>query len=208
MKKIIAAAILSAAIATPALAQDDNSASVRKPFTGPFVGAVLGYDKARGYIPGVASGTQDGLLYGANIGYDMNIGGALVGVEGEFTDSDTKASAQNVAALGDSLSVNTGRDYYAGIRLGGQVANNLALYAKGGYTNQRLANYYFDNAGGVTKNNVDLEGYRLGAGVETTYHGLTGRLEYRYSNYGKVNIANTPINGERHQVAAVLGYRF
>jgi outer membrane immunogenic protein len=204
MKKIVAMAAFAAFIATPAFAQDDAGTG-KTPFNGPFVGGVLGYDNARGSVPGGPSTTRDGLLYGGTLGYDANIHGAVIGVEGEYTDSDTKYNAANVLTAGDGLSLHTDRDLYAGARLGGQVSKNLMLYAKGGYTNQRVEQFY-TSGGATTETGRDLDGYRLGAGAETTYHGLTGRLEYRYSNYGK-DLA-PGINSERHQVAAVVGYRF
>ena len=51
---------------------------------------------------------------------------------------------------------------------------------------------------------VKLDGYRLGAGVETTIQGFIARAEYRYSSYERV--AGT--KPERHQAALILGYRF
>ncbi|MFT3964319.1 MAG: porin family protein [Sphingobium sp.] len=204
MKKIVAAAAFAACLATPALAQDQE----KKPFNGPFIGGVLGYDNARNHIPDGPSITNDGLLYGGNIGYDANLGGAIIGVEGEYTDSNTKYNAANILAAGDSQTLRYDRDLYAGLRLGGQVSENLALYAKGGYTNARLKNFYTTAAGTTLESSRNVEGYRLGAGVETTYRGLTGRLEYRYSNYGKIDPAFSNAELERHQVAAVVGYRF
>lgn len=199
MKKLIAFAAVAASIATPALAQDGE----RAPFTGLFVGGLLGYDNVRGQIPAVGSEHRDGLLYGGVIGYDVNVNGAIFGVEGEYTDSETKLGIRNFAAVGDSLSLNTDRDLYAGVRIGGQVANNLMVYAKGGYTNARFeTNYTLGNVS--VKDGENLDGYRLGAGIETTYSGFTGRVEYRYSDYGKFD----DINVNRHQVAAVIGYRF
>jgi outer membrane immunogenic protein len=187
MKNIVIAAAFAACLATPAVAQE------KTPFSGPFVGALLGYDSVRGSALGGGSESKDGLLYGGVIGYDLNLGGAVLGVEGEYTDSETKY------ALADDVSLNTDRDLYAGVRLGGVVAPNVMLYAKGGYSNAR-----FEAELDGEKDGRNLDGYRLGAGVETTYRGLTGRVEYRYSNYGRFE----DINVERHQVAAVIGYRF
>ncbi|MCE7798844.1 outer membrane beta-barrel protein [Sphingobium sufflavum] len=192
MKKIFAAAALAASLSTPAFAQDGE----KNPFNGPFVGALLGYDNVRGSIPAGPSVKREGLLYGGVIGYDANLGGAVIGVEGEFTDSETKYDVAN-------LSIHTDRDLYAGARLGGQVTENLMVYAKGGYTNARFEANVFTGGTNI-KSGENLDGYRLGAGVETTYRGLTGRVEYRYSDYGKYE----GVNLNRHQVAAIVGYRF
>src|SRR3546814_19118357 len=82
MKTALLAAIGAAAvtIASPALAQDEASS-----FNGPYVGVLGGYDNV-----GLNSSREDGVLYGGVIGYDINLGGAVFGVEGEYSDSDTK----------------------------------------------------------------------------------------------------------------------
>jgi outer membrane immunogenic protein len=198
MKKIFAVSVLlaSAAIAAPAMAQDEGNT-----FSGPYVAGVIGYDVLN--VPSVEK--EDGLLYGGIIGYDINLNGVVLGVEGEYSDSNTKYDEPNFFVAGDNLSLRTGRDLYAGVRIGGVVAPNVMVYAKGGYTNARLkANY---TVGGVTTEDRDnLEGYRLGAGVETSISGFTTRLEYRYSNYSEY--ANAGFDLDRHQVAAIIGYRF
>lgn len=51
-----------------------------------------------------------------------------------------------------------------------------------------------------------LEGYRLGAGVDTNVAGFLARVEYRYSYYG--NHQGLGLRPDRHQVAAMVGYRF
>lgn len=202
MKKTFAlAAVAVASLSAPAFAQDE----VRPAFTGPYVAGLIGYDKARVSIPNFGSGSEDGLLYGGVIGYDINLAGAVFGIEGEYADSNTKASESNVLVLGDEASLRAGRDLYAGIRIGGEVAPNVMLYGKGGYTNAKVKAVYDDGVDAIS-GSEKLEGYRLGAGIETTYSGLTGRLEYRYSSYG--NHRNTGIDLERHQIALLVGYRF
>ena len=70
------AAALAATIAGTAHAQE------RAPFTGAHVEGLLGYDNVEG---------SDGLLYGAGGGFDFQAGKAILGVEGEFIDSDAKS---------------------------------------------------------------------------------------------------------------------
>lgn len=176
MKKLIAsAALLIASVSAPALAQD------AVPFSGPYIGAVVGLD----HVDFDSVNHDSDLLYGGVIGYDVNINGAVFGIEGEYADSDVK-----------KFGVRTDRDLYAGVRIGGEVAQNVLAYAKGGYTNARLE----DAAG----DGVKLDGYRLGAGLETTFQGFIARAEYRYSSYERL-AGNKP---ERHQAALILGYRF
>lgn len=201
MTKFIAvsALALAATFATPAMAQDANV-----PFDGPYVAAMAGWDKVRIDTP-IGGGSDDGVLFGGVVGFDKNIRGVVIGVEGEYADSNVKESADNVLALGDRVSLKTGRDLYAGVRLGGEVAPGFLVYAKGGYTNAKIKGSYDDGAVVVTDSDK-LEGYRLGAGVETNVSGFLARVEYRYSDYG--HYEGTGIQPDRHQVAAMLGYRF
>lgn len=202
MKKIIAlAAVAAATVAAPAFAQDE----VRPAFTGPYVAGLIGYDKARATLASEGLGSDDGLMYGGVIGYDINVGGAVFGLEGEYSDSQVKSGESDVFVPGDFYGLRAGRDLYAGIRIGGEIAPNVMLYGKGGYTNAKVKAVY-DDGDETILDSDKLDGYRLGAGVETTMSGFTTRVEYRYSSYGQYR--DTGIKVERHQVALLVGYRF
>ena len=116
-------------------------------FTGGRVGVNVGY---------ADEGSEDAFTYAVNAGYDFRLGqgGARAGVTVELGDSDE-----------------TGRDLYAGVRVGGVVSNRAMLYVHGGYTNL--------NAGGF-----NFEGIRAGVGAE---YAVSDRVylnaEYRYSDY-------------------------
>lgn len=175
MKKLIAsAALLLASVSAPAFAQD------AVPFSGPYVAGVVGLD----HMDFTADIHDSNLLYGGIVGYDINLNGAVFGVEGEYADSDAHKAG-----------IHTDRDLYAGVRIGGEIAPNIMAYAKGGYTNARFED---------TVGDLKLDGYRLGAGLETTFQGFIARAEYRYSSYERVG-GSKP---ERHQAALILGYRF
>ena len=193
MKKLMFAALIAAGVSMPALAQD------KAPFSGPYVAGVVGYDHAK--LSSI--GSDNGVLYGGIVGYDVNLNGLVLGVEGEFSDSNVKESVSDVFVLGDRASVKAGRDIYGGVRIGGAVANNVMLYAKGGYTNAKASAAYDDGVS-VIGGSQKLDGYRLGAGLETTYSGFTVRAEYRFSSYERV----LGIKPERHQAALIAGYRF
>ena len=221
-----AAAAIALGIAAPALAQDGPppppySDAPDRPFNGPRAGVILGYDKLQ---PGSGRGSSidsnrkaDGLTYGGDIGYDADLGRVVIGVEGEVTGStaDVSNAPRSAGALGYGR-VKEGRDIYGGVRVGAKVAPETLLYAKGGYTNARL-DLTANNGTVTTGNHFNLDGYRVGAGVEQSISRKAyAKLEYRYSNYGDArleyangaNTNNFSVDTDRHQVVAGVGIRF
>ena len=203
MRKIlIGAALLSTALATPAIAQEEA------PFTGPHIEGIVGYDD-------VSEGDGD-LLYGIAAGYDFQLGGVIAGIEGEFADSDVKGRASDVLATGDSFALNTDRDLYVGARLGFAVTPSTMIYVKGGYTNAKFESRFDDGAGTIYNNGVTADGYRIGAGIEQKFKlfGPSGfiKAEYRYSNYSNIDIGKDDFDldtdFDRHQAVVGVGVRF
>lgn len=211
------AAAGTALSAAPAMAQDVNPA-----FTGFRVGALAGYDGIR---PGSTQDTDldgddqtvNGLLYGVDAGYDFALSNFLIGVEGEYTGStgkvETARTDPNFFGFG---SVSTGRDLYVGARAGLLVAPTTLAYVKGGYTNARL-NVLASDGTVDSRENFELNGYRLGAGVEQAIGSRAyAKLEYRYSNYNNADFqfrdgsttSQFDIDTDRHQVVAGVGIRF
>lgn len=142
MKKIIIASVAALALSTPAFAAD---------FTGPRVGATIGF------VDDDFAGTE-AFTYGANIGYDFDLGKLVAGGTLEYQDSGEEG---------------IGRDLSATARIGGKVGENALLYALAGYTNL-----------GVEGTNVELDGVRVGAGAEFAVgSNVYANAEYRYSNY-------------------------
>ena len=200
MRKIlIGAALAAGVVAMPAQAQE------AAPFTGAHVEGLIGYDNVSG---------SDGLLYGIGAGYDFQFGKAIVGIEGEFADSDTKSRENDILAIGDSARVNTDRDIYVGGRIGFAVAPATLLYAKAGYTNAKFEARYNNGTGTTINDGNTADGYRLGAGIEQKFNlfGPSGfvKAEYRYSNYRNLDVGSNDVNidVDRHQVLAGVGIRF
>jgi outer membrane immunogenic protein len=220
-KFVLAAASLAALAATPAFAQAGPSDPGTPEFNGPRAGVLLGYDRVQ---PGQVansniddSNSADGLTYGGDLGYDIQSGRWVFGVEGEVTGSTSKVTNNPSAAgaLGYGR-VKAGRDLYAGARIGYAVAPRTLLYAKGGYTNQRLDLVASDGTT-QTGQHYNLDGWRAGAGLEQKLGRNTyAKLEYRYSNYGNArleypsggNTNNFSVDTDRHQVVAGVGFRF
>ena len=219
MRKLVLTALAAAsvtAVATPALAQSANG-----PFDGFRVGAIAGWDGLRpgkGPDSSISDGNgADGFLYGAEAGYDHQMGNLVIGVDGEVSGSTAKTT--NVPVDAEALGygrVKAGRDLYIGGRIGYTVAPTTMLYAKAGYTNARL-DLAANNGTTTYGDHYNLDGYRLGVGVEQAFgRNAYGKLEYRYSNYGDArleypdgaNTNNFDVNTDRHQVVAGVGFRF
>lgn len=197
-------AALALGIAAPAFAQDVPVEQA--PFTGLRGEAIAGYDHIGG------ENGADGFLYGGALGYDAQVGGVILGVEGEITDATTKARDNNVLVAGDSFRLGAGRDLYAGVRLGYAISPLAMIYAKGGYTNARINARYTSTTGTVTttvRDKEDAEGFRIGAGIEYKMgRNAYVKGEYRYSNYSNLDGGDVDIDIDRHQVLAGVGFRF
>lgn len=135
---IVAAAAATFA-ATPALAGD---------FSGPRIEVTAGADDVtRGVDP-----TE--VTYGAGVGYDLQFGRVVAGVE---------AAVDNVFDR---------RDIGVGARLGYVLNENVLAYGKVGYSNFKPTT------------RLELEGLRLGAGLEVNVAGpVYGKVEYRYTDF-------------------------
>lgn len=200
MRKFIVAAALAGSAAAPALAQDvvANAAG-----TGPRIELLLGYDAPKDI--------KNDVNYGVGVGFDFTALGATAGIEGEYTESDADSRRRDLVAPGTVTNVGLGRDLYVGGRIGAVLIGSSFVYAKAGYTNQRVR-ASFDTGTStlpVAANNstkTDLDGARVGAGIEfgipTFGFGSSAyvKTEYRYSNYEQ--------GFEKHQGMAGIGFRF
>ena len=147
MNRILIAAVLAASAATPALAQETAEVPANA-FTGFRVGGEIGVADEDIF------GTE-AFTYGAEVGYDFDLGGAVAGVSAGIQDSD-----------------DTGRELSIGGRLGAKVTSNALVYGTAAYSNLKA----FDG--------LKLDGVRFGVGVEVvpTEHFFV-KAEQRYANY-------------------------
>jgi outer membrane immunogenic protein len=221
MLKYFAGAFLVGTAFLPAVA----SAQDRAPFTGPRVEGMIGYDVLRsgeredGVNTGENEGDEsiDGIAYGIGVGYDFNLGGAVVGVEAEYADSSGKQEFGETIDGTEFLGrIETGRDIYIGGRLGFTATPTTLVYAKGGYTNTTIESAFTGAANNSVDFNTSVDGYRVGAGVEQMLgRNVYAKAEYRYSNYNGLKLDDAlfgdedfDIDLDRHQVMAGVGFRF
>jgi outer membrane immunogenic protein len=194
MRKYIVAALFAAGLATPAFAQDTGAT-----FSGVRVEGLGGYESAK-----VEGDSADGIVYGGAVGFDIQSGTMVFGVEGEFTDTNIDECVKGVTIATDTLCAEFGRDLFAGGRIGAVIGGSTLAYVKGGYTNARVALDYEDGTAGTTadfKLGENLDGVRVGAGLEFAIGANTyAKAEYRYSNYEQ--------GFEKHQGLVGFGFRF
>jgi outer membrane immunogenic protein len=120
-------------------------------------------------------GGTEAFTYGINAGYDWDLGKAVIGGTVELQGSDEDGLSRDISIVG---------------RAGAKVTDNALLYALAGYSNL-----------GVDGSDVDLDGFRAGAGVEVALNDhVFGQVEYRYTNY--------ELDAEAHQFVLGIGYRF
>ena len=201
MKKTLAAvAIAGGMLAAPSMAQAQNTAP-----GGFYVGALAGYeglDVESG--DGSVSADADSAVYGITAGYDLSLGSAFVGVEGELSKSGGSTEfPDSFAGARDGLDADG--QYYIGARAGFALTPGIAAYGKVGYT--ALDTRSFTSAGSLDELDENASGLRFGGGLQVQLPGpLEGRVEYRRSRYddigGDVGDATTD------QVVAGLGLRF
>ncbi len=201
MNKTIALLVAGAGLAaSPALAQANTAPG------GFYVGAIGGYegiDVESG--DGSVSASADSAVYGINAGYDLSLGGAFVGIEGELSTSN--GSTQFPSSFGgarDGLEANG--QYYIGARAGLALTPGIAAYGKIGYT--ALDTKAFTSSGSLSELERNTDGLRFGGGLQVQLPGpLEGRLEYRRSRYN--NVADADFGrATTDQVVAGIGLRF
>jgi outer membrane immunogenic protein len=192
MRKYLVAALFAATAATPALAQtaETNLGGFR-------LEGLAGYETTD-----VEDEGADGLTYGVGVGFDVQSGRAVFGVEAEAMESEIDQCVSDVEFSGDTLCANAGRDLYAGARVGTALGSNALIYAKAGYTNARInLDYTRGVVGDEVRTRENLDGVRVGGGVQFGLGtNLYAKAEYRYSNYEQ--------GFDKHQGLVGVGFKF
>ena len=162
---------------------------------------------------------SNGWMFGGHVGYNYQINQFVIGVEGDIEWADVNSTRLNAATATFNR---TNIDWQASLRARVGVAFDRALiYATAGaaYAN---VNYAFGNtiagvpvAPAVLSYGRDKWGWTVGAGVEYAFtNNLTGRIEYRYTDYGRINAVTVPaavVDNSKltvHAVRAGISYKF
>jgi outer membrane immunogenic protein len=238
MNTIVRGALVAAllgSVAAPAFAADLPSRKEAPVYiaptpayswTGFYAGAEFGgqWGNDTGYLvnnytghAALSTGTYNtsGVTGGGLVGYNYQINQFVLGAEGDLTGSSNQGRFTGPIGLG---SVNTQYGFGAGIRgrLGFALDRTL-LYVTGGWAFENISHTYNYWAGGVLHNpntSTGRSGYTLGGGVEYAFApNWSGRLEYRYSDYGKYvqtydNLVSLQYHPQDSIIQAALIYHF
>ena len=201
MKNVFALAAVAAGFAAaPAMAQDNTAPG------GLYVGAIGGYEGIDvESSDGSVSADADSAVYGINAGYDISLGSAFVGVEGELSKSGGSTTfPDDFDGARDGLDADG--QYYIGARAGVALTPGIAAYGKVGYT--ALDTKAFTSSGSLDELDDNAGGLRFGGGLQVQLPGpFEGRVEYRRSNYKDV-VDGTYGDATTNQVVAGVGVRF
>ena len=201
MKRVFALAAVAAGLAAaPAMAQDNTAPG------GLYVGAIGGYEGIDvESADGSVSADADSAVYGVAAGYDISLGSAFVGVEGELSTSGGSTEFPD-SFTGARDGLDADGQYYIGARAGVALTPGIAAYGKIGYT--ALDTKAFTSSGSLEELDENAGGLRFGGGVQVALPGpLEGRLEYRRSRYKDVGDASFG-DATTNQVVAGIGLRF
>lgn len=171
---------------------------------------------ATGFGPFSAGSSSSGFVGGAQIGYNLQSGLFVYGLEADIDyfgsgGGSSRTYADNNAFAGGALTLSSrGGDGYLGTvrgRLGVAAFDRTLLYVTGGLaygdygTTTRLGR--FSNGAGAAvdfSNNGSMDdtriGYAIGAGVEYAFtQTISGKLEYLYTDLGShtYNLTNPTV---------------
>jgi outer membrane immunogenic protein len=200
MSRFAFALLAAAAIAGPAVAQE------AKNFNGPFIGGQIGWQQDRQSLdlstvpPSTIRAKGDGFAYGGQLGYDLNLGGGVIGVE-------TSLTGRTGTSRFPTFDLESGRTINVTARAGWLVTPEGLLYARGGYSNARFS---ITNPAGGAENR---DGYTVGAGYEQMLgKNVSARIEYNYSDYGNDTLpgigGGASLNYHRHALMTGVNFRF
>lgn len=188
---------------------------------------------ATGARPGSIELDRNGLLGGAQIGYNWQIGSLVYGVEGDISLTDLKdkrdfVTSQINTGLAQSNVFSSELEYFGTVRgRAGFALDRTLIYGTGGLAFGKVNSSVsmFDPSGvkQFTDESSDTKvGYAVGAGVEhAVTNNITFKTEYLYYDLGKdrLNVSAIPGTGvaggydstfrnDGHLVRVGLNYKF
>ncbi len=173
----------------------------------------------------VASDEDSNLSFGAEIGYDFQIGSSFV--VGAYAGADLSNAEMCAELIEDDFGCNElERTFTLGLRAGVPVGETSLVYVKGGYSNGKFETTYNADvtddddadADPIEKFSESQDGFHIGGGVELGLtESLYAKLEYVYTDFGNRShllegmdddAPGLELSSDRHQVIAGIGLRF
>jgi len=167
-------------------------------WTGLYVGAHVGAGfgtsdsnlSAGGGSPGsiaLANGSGSGVIGGGQVGYNIQAGWLVYGIEGTFTGSGISGNAPCLVFITCSASAN----WYATVtgRVGGLLTDRTLAYVKGGAVWEDV-DYGASVPGAFSvSSSATRLGYLIGAGVEYRLNNhWSGFSDYNYMDFGRDSV--------------------
>ncbi|KPF78430.1 hypothetical protein IP88_03680 [alpha proteobacterium AAP81b] len=204
MKTMFATALIAAALAVPAAAQEAD-----RSFDGPYVGVQLGLNRDQAGARLDATNLLDrrvsknSAALGVYGGYNIRVADRIVlAPEAGFSVNLNDSFQGRKAGLAYTLDPKFSFDL--GARAGVVAGDNTLIYVRGGYSNVRVGRQETLASGSRLRSNQNFQGWHVGGGVEHALsRNLSARLEYRYGN-----LDENRGDWRRHQVLAGLGFNF
>jgi outer membrane immunogenic protein len=185
-------------------------------WSGLYVGVNAGYGFGHSKWTSAASGattgdfTLDGALIGGTMGYNMQLGGAVVGVEGDLGWSNIKGST-TALCLGSCET----RNNWLGTLRGriGYAFDRFLPYLTAGAAFGDIEASTSPDSGSFNRSNI---GWTAGGGLEYAFFSnWSAKLEYLYVDLGKASCnttcgttAGTDVTFTTSVVRAGLNYKF
>jgi len=224
-------AVLGSVFAIPALAADLPAyapepvpVSSAYDWSGFYAGVHVGYGWGEnGYTastnpppPAFSYSTDhdsDGFIGGAQVGFNIQSGNWVFGLEGDFSGSGIDGDATVTPPGFAAISVASDVDWLATVRgRVGYAFDTTLLYATGGLAVGKIE-FSYETATDTGSDDDTFLGFAVGAGVEHAFTDrLSGKIEYLYVDLGEETFAGTAADTEvdftAHTVKVGLNYNF
>lgn len=194
LRKLLVIGTVSATMLGSAHAADIEAPPAAFDWTGPYIGLQGGYawgtsDVENTTLETLGEVDPDGIFGGGHVGYNHQLdGGFVLGVEADFNASDIDGTDDTIEG-GLASNVYDGElKWFGSVRARAGFAFDRALvYATGGYAFGRYEiNMVHANA--TNNDEKTLDGWTIGGGVAYALsENLTANVEYRYTDYGKLD---------------------
>lgn len=219
MKKLLLASSVLLALtnlATAADTQQPIDTQSQFNWTGLYVGGQIGgggESAGSSDNPAFVPLSMGGFIGGVYAGYNWQLPGnnIVLGVDTDFTFNGIDADGSNASGYAASLDWR----WYGAVRGRiGYAFDRFMPYIAGGFAYGKIAGSYTWPDNYTASGDKTDTGWTLGGGLEYAFtDNLIGRLEYRYTDFGTVDISNAAgdhvyFDTAAHDVRVGLSYKF